>query len=193
MLRPICTSVTFWCNTTEAGEVTLNSADPMDVPKISPKLNSLGDVVKLRKAVQFINNAMEKPGLAQFHPRSLRGLETMTAAELDATIHKHGQEFYHPSGTCKMGDPSKDESVVVDSHCRVVGIQGLRVADASIHPTEITVAICAGCIVAGEKCAAMIIQEHGLMPADEFLKPSFSPRNGKARAGANRGKPLEMV
>ena len=133
---------------------------PMDVPKISPKLNSPGDVVKLRKAVQFINNAMEKPGLAQFHPRSLRGLETMTAAELDATIHKHGQEFYHPSGTCKMGDPIKDESVVVDSHCRVVGIQGLRVADASIHPTEITVAICAGCIVAGEKCAAMSAGAH---------------------------------
>ena len=42
--------------------------------------------------------------------------------------------FYHPSGTCRMGD-ADDPMVVVDEQCRVVGVEGLRVADASIMPT----------------------------------------------------------
>jgi 5-(hydroxymethyl)furfural/furfural oxidase len=55
------------------------------------------------------------------------------AAQLREWVNAGAVPFYHPSGTCRMGDAS-DRSAVVDPQCRVIGIDGLRVADASIMP-----------------------------------------------------------
>jgi choline dehydrogenase len=69
-------------------------------------------------------------------------------------IRKFSDTVYHPVGTCKMGN---DEMAVVDSQLRVHGIEGLRVADASIMPTLVGGNTNAPSMMIGEKCADMIL------------------------------------
>jgi choline dehydrogenase len=66
--------------------------------------------------------------------------------------------MYHPVGTCKMG-PRRDPSAVVDSRLRVHGIEGLRVADASIMPNVTGGNTSAPSMMIGERAAEFILQE----------------------------------
>lgn len=65
------------------------------------------------------------------------------------------QHIYHPVGTCKMGS---DPMAVVNNQLQVHGVEGLRVADASIMPCIINANTNNPCIMIGEKCADMILQ-----------------------------------
>jgi len=79
------------------------------------------------------------------------------AAMID-DIRSRADTQYHPAGTCKMG-PSNDPMAVVDAQLRVRGIEGLRVADASIMPTLIGGNTNAPTIMIGEKAAQMLRQD----------------------------------
>ena len=63
--------------------------------------------------------------------------------------------IYHASGTCRMG-PATDRDAVVDADLRVHGIDGVRIADASIMPEIVTAQTHAACVMIGEKCASLI-------------------------------------
>jgi len=80
------------------------------------------------------------------------------AAALREWVGTFTSPAYHPAGTCRMGSPD-DSSAVVDSRCRVIGISGLSVADTSIFPTLMRAGTNFPAIMAGEKCAAEILED----------------------------------
>jgi choline dehydrogenase len=77
-----------------------------------------------------------------------------TDAELRQFIRHTASTVWHPVGTCKMG---RDAMAVVDPQLRVHGIEGLRVADASIMPTITAGNTNAACVMIGEKAADLIL------------------------------------
>ncbi|MEQ6204683.1 GMC family oxidoreductase N-terminal domain-containing protein [Sulfitobacter sp. HNIBRBA2951] len=116
------------------GTVTLASADPMAAPAIDPNyLAEDADLRTLIKGTKMARDIMKTPPLAAFEHKELFGIrDGMDDAEWAAQIRARADTIYHPVGTCKMG---VDDMAVVDLACRVHGMQGLRVVDASIMPT----------------------------------------------------------
>ncbi|RUS73884.1 hypothetical protein EGW08_018354 [Elysia chlorotica] len=152
------------------GTVRLGSRDPQAPPIIDPRfLSEASDVDAVVSSVRFVQailatEPMKKLG-AELHRTQLPGCNDYEydtddywrcyARHLAATAH-------HAAGTCKMG-PVDDPSTVVDSRLRVKGIQGLRVADASIMPELVSANTNAPTIMIGEKAAHIIQQDNGLL------------------------------
>ncbi|MNY42956.1 Oxygen-dependent choline dehydrogenase [compost metagenome] len=78
--------------------------------------------------------------------------------QLEALVRRQVLTAYHPAGTCKMG-PAGDPEAVVDARLRVHGVEGLRVADASIMPNIIGGNTSAPAMMIGERCADFILGE----------------------------------
>ena len=75
-------------------------------------------------------------------------------------LQKVALTCYHPVGTCKMGDITKDEMAVCNERLKVRGFDNLRVMDASIMPTLTSGNTQSPCYMIGEKGADMVIQDH---------------------------------
>ena len=87
-------------------------------------------------------------------------------SEIDAFVREKSETIYHPVGTCRMGSPEGDDGVVVDTECRVVGVEGLRVVDASIMPSVVSGNTNAPVIMMAEKCSDMILGKPPLPKAN---------------------------
>ena len=70
-------------------------------------------------------------------------------------MRRAADTIYHAAGTCRMG-PASDPQAVVDPELRVRGVQGLRVADASIMPEVVNATTHAACVMIGEKAAELL-------------------------------------
>lgn len=121
------------------GSVTLASGDFREHPVIDLKFDEdEADRVRLREGARLAWNLARTPELAQYHDGAI-DLDQATVdddALLDEWIHATSTSMAHPTCTCPMG-PDPSEGAVVDSEGRVYGVEGLRVADASIMPTII--------------------------------------------------------
>ncbi|MDO9525118.1 MAG: GMC oxidoreductase, partial [Gemmobacter sp.] len=116
------------------GQITLRSADPLDAPRIQPNyLSDPNDLRVLRAGVRHLRDIFAQSAFAPFRgPERNPGSARQTDAELDTWIRANADTVFHPVGTCRMGI---DPAAVVDQHLQVHGIDGLRVADASVMPT----------------------------------------------------------
>ena len=140
------------------GEVTLNSADPLDDPKIDPKFLSHPDDVKdMVAGYKKMMKIMNKEPVAKYTSKHvLRPIDLDDDEDIEKAIRETADTVYHPVGTCKMGS---DEMAVVDSSLKLHNIDGLRVVDASIMPTLIGGNTNAPTIMIGEKASDMIIRD----------------------------------
>lgn len=142
---------------TSRGEVRIKGSDTDTHPAI--RLNYLGTEEDRRVAVDAIRltrRIAAAKALARFEPEEFRpGAELVGDAELVRAAGDIGTTIFHPVGTCKMG-PESDREAVVDDSLRVRGIEGLRVADASIMPTITSGNTNAPVIMIAEKAADLI-------------------------------------
>ncbi len=137
------------------GNVFLKSGNPMDPPGIDPQfLSDDRDLQTLIKGARMTRAVLEAPAMKKYAQKELFGVhDNMTDAQWEQNIRNRADTVYHPVGTCKMGH---DDMAVVDARLKVHGLEGLRVADASIMPNVISGNTNAPTIMIGEKCADMI-------------------------------------
>ena len=140
------------------GEVTLNSSDPFEDPRIDPKFLShpddMKDMIAGYKKMMAILNTGPVSKYTSNHVQ--RPIDINDDKDIEQAIREDADTVYHPVGTCKMGS---DEMAVVNDSLKVHGIEGLRVIDASIMPTLIGGNTNAPTIMIGEKAADIIIDD----------------------------------
>ena len=138
------------------GEVRLTSADARDSLAIDPRYYSHpDDMPRLVKGVQKSLEIMHAPAMTPWRGAMLRPIAANDPDGIAAEMRASSDTEYHPVGTCRMG-PASDASAVVGADLRVHGVEGLRVADASIMPRITTGNTNAPTIMIGEKCAALV-------------------------------------
>src|SRR5450631_753465 len=121
---------------TSRGFVRIKSADPRAHPAIMPNyLSTQDDQSVAAQALRLARRVAAQPALAKYAPDEFKpGREFQSDVELVRAAGDVGTTIFHPVGTCKMG-ASSDPEAVVDSRLRVLGLEHLRVVDASIMPT----------------------------------------------------------
>jgi len=155
------------------GAVTLRSADPGDRPRILFNYMSHEDDWRdFRACIRLTREIFAQPAFEPYAGREIQpGAELQTDEELDGFIRDHVESAYHPCGTCRMGAPD-DPMAVVDPETRVIGVEGLRVADSSIFPQVTNGNLNGPSIMTGEKAADHILGRR-LPPSN--LEPWINP------------------
>ena len=153
------------------GHILLRSADPTAHPRIFPEyFSEPEDLHALARSVRRMRDMLRGPAVRDLIEAELApGAIGDDQDSIEADIRARAATFFHPSGTCRMGG---EPTAIVDPQLRVNGIEGLRVADASIMPAALNACTHAPTIMIGEKAAAMIAADPtGRRAADPFTVP----------------------
>lgn len=156
------------------GAVTLQSRDPRDKPEI--RFNYMShpdDWSDFRHCIRLTREIFSQSAFDPFRGKEISpGSHVQSNDELDDFIREHAESAYHPCGTCRMGS-ADDSRSVVDPQCRVIGVEGLRVADSSIFPRVTNGNLNAPSIMTGEKAADHILGRTPLAPSNQ--EPWINP------------------
>lgn len=156
------------------GEVTLASNDPNAAPNIQFNyMSNEKDWADFRNCIRLTREIFAQDAFEPFVKHEIQpGAALQSDAELDDFLREHVESAYHPCGTCRMG-AADDPKSVVDPECRVIGVDGLRVADSSIFPRITNGNLNGPSIMTGEKAADHILGRGTLAPANDA--PWFNP------------------
>ncbi len=137
------------------GTVRLSSADPQAVPLIDPNyLAEHQDIIDMRNGVKLMREIVCQPAFDPFRGREHHlSADARTDDEIDRFIRENASSGYHPCGTCRMGS---DSGAVCDPMLRVRGVDGLRVVDASVMPSETSSNLNAPTVMIAERAADLI-------------------------------------
>lgn len=149
------------------GSVTVTSSDPAAAPRILFNyLQHQDDIAVWRKCIRLTREIIAQPALDPFRGDEIQpGTDIASDTDIDTWVRENVESAYHPCGTCRMGQTG-DTGAVVDTDCRVIGLDGLRVVDASIFPTVPYGNINAPTIMVAEKAADIILGQQALAPAN---------------------------
>ncbi|MEM7731975.1 MAG: choline dehydrogenase [Pseudomonadota bacterium] len=155
------------------GTVRLRSSDPKDHPVI--RFNYMSeeqDWLDFRRCIRLTREIFAQDAFKPYAKHEIQpGARVHTDDELDDVIREHAESAYHPCGTCRMGR-ADDRNAVVDPEGRVIGVDGLRVADSSLFPRITNGNLNAPSIMVGEKISDHILGRS--LPADNAV-PWFHP------------------
>lgn len=143
------------------GTVRLQSDNPSDMPLIDPNyLSDPYDREMSIRGLKLVQDILAQDALKPYiMAERLPGPDVRTDEDYFNFICGHSKTSHHCAGTCRMGS---DPEAVLDPRLRFNGIDGLRVADASVMPTVNSSNTNAPSIMIGEKAADMIKQDHGV-------------------------------
>ncbi len=143
---------------TSRGDIRLRSADPMDDPMIRFNYMSQDrDWEEFRTCIRLTRELFEQEAFKPYLRHEIQpGIEAQSDDDLDDFIREHAESAYHPCGTCRIGR-ADDPNAVVDSETRVIGVEGLRVADSSVFPRIPNGNLNAPSIMVGEKASDHIL------------------------------------
>jgi choline dehydrogenase len=157
------------------GSVTLRSPDPQSKPVI--RFNYMShpdDWTEFRHCIRLTREIFGQSAFDAYRGKEISpGSHVQSDDDLDVFIRDHAESAYHPCGTCKMGR-ADDLMSVVDPECRVIGVDGLRVADSSIFPRVTNGNLNAPSIMTGEKASDHILGRTPLAPSNQ--EPWINPR-----------------
>lgn len=169
------------------GYVRLRSADPFEQPDILFNyLDREEDREGFRRCLRLTREIIAQPAFDRFRGEEIApGSDVRKDDEIDAWVRETMESTYHPCGTCRMGE---DGMAVVDSELKVRGIDGLRVIDSSVFPSEPNANLNAPTIMLAER-ASDIVRGKPLLP------PSNAPVGVAPGVGSmQRGRaPLRSV
>ncbi|XP_074140557.1 choline dehydrogenase, mitochondrial [Sminthopsis crassicaudata] len=156
------------------GWLKLKSANPMEHPIIEPNyMSAEADIEEFRLSVKLTREIFAQKALAPYRGRELQpGIFVQSDEDIDAFVRAKADSAYHPSCTCKMGRPS-DPTAVVDPQTRVIGVENLRVVDASIMPSVVSGNLNAPTIMIAEKASDII---RGLPALCDPGVPVYQPK-----------------
>jgi choline dehydrogenase len=147
------------------GSVTLRTADPADAPRI--RFNYMQrpeDWQEFRAGIRLTREVLAQEAFKPYAGKEISpGPDVISDADIDAWLKRSVESAYHPCGTCKMGSDARS---VVDAECRVHGLEGVRVVDASIMPSIVSGNLNAPTIMLAEKAADLIKGVPALAPSD---------------------------
>jgi choline dehydrogenase len=140
------------------GHVRIQSSDPAAKPEIHCNyLSTEADRKVAAAALRLTRRIVSMPALQAYQPQEfLPGPQVQSDADLARAAGDIGTTIFHPVGTCRMG-MADDALAVVDSRLRVIGLQGLRIADASVMPTITSGNTNAPTLMVAERAAAMML------------------------------------
>jgi choline dehydrogenase len=166
------------------GYVRIRSTDPAEHPLIQPNyLEHEKDRHVLLAAIRLARRILATPQMAMYHgSEELPGAAVAGDDELLDFARRFGSSCYHLVGTCRMG-PASDPTAVVDETLRVRGIDGLRVADASVMPTVTSGNTYAPSLMIGAKAADLVLGRPAPAAADflDTATATASARTADAR------------
>lgn len=147
------------------GHVRALSADPYQHPEIRFNyLQSEEDREGFRRCVRLTREILAQPAMDRFRGEELApGPQVQTDEQIDAFVRANMESTMHPCGSCRMGE---DDMAVVDSTLRVRGLQGLRVIDSSVFPSEPNGNLNAPTIMLAERAADLVRGREPLAPSD---------------------------
>jgi choline dehydrogenase len=145
---------------TSRGTIHIDSPDPKKPPLIAPNyLSTDRDRHVAANALRLTRRIAASPALARYAPKEiLPGLQFQTEEELVNAAGEVGTTIFHPVGTCRMGTRD-DPAAVVDSRLRVIGLEGLRVVDASVMPVITSGNTNSPTLMIAERASAMIRED----------------------------------
>jgi len=163
------------------GTLKLKSADPSDHPILDPNyLSAEQDRVDFRSCVHHTREIFAQKSFEKYCGEEMRpGPDVTSDAQIDEFLRQRSDTSYHPSCTCKMGAET-DAMAVVDSDCRVYGLENLRVVDASVMPSVVSGNLNGPTIMIAEKAADKILGQPAL---PQSTAPVWKPQSLETQRG----------